>query len=186
MKFVIASDIHGSEKYCKMLVDRFFAEKADNLVLLGDVLYHGPRNPLPDGYSPKGVCALLNPLKESIICVKGNCDSEVDQMVLEFPLIPMYSAIFADGYELYLTHGHVFGKENPLPLKHGSTVCYGHTHVPDFSFENGVFYVNPGSVSLPKNDSERGYIVFENGTFTRKTLDGEILEMHKFSSHKLG
>ncbi len=178
MRFVIASDIHGSEKYCKELIERFYAEKADRLVLLGDILYHGPRNPLPDGYNPKGVCELLNPLSDKIICINGNCDGEVDQMVLNFPLIKGFSAVFDNGTALYLTHGHIFNKETPLPLPKGSVVLYGHTHVPDFSTIDEITYVNPGSVSLPKNDSERGYILFENGVFERKSLGGELLESH--------
>lgn len=178
MKLVIASDIHGSEKYCKELIDRFFEEKADRLILLGDILYHGPRNPLPDGYDPKGVCALLNPLKDKIICINGNCDGEVDQMVLDFPLIKGFSLVFDGKIAMYLTHGHLFNKECPIPTPNGSVVLYGHTHVPDFSHINSVTYINPGSVSLPKNDSERGYILYENGVFTRKTLDGKILESH--------
>ncbi len=184
MKLVIASDVHGSEKYCKELVDRFFEESADRLVLLGDILYHGPRNPLPDGYDPKGVCALLNPLKERIVCVNGNCDGEVDQMVLDFPLIKGFTAIFDDTHALYLTHGHIFSKDSPLPVPQGSVVLYGHTHVPDFSLCDGVYYVNPGSISLPKNDSERGYIVYENGVFTRKTLNGKVLERHTLFASK--
>lgn len=179
MKLMIASDIHGSATYCKKLVDRFFEEGADKLVFLGDILYHGPRNPLPDGYDPKEVCSLLNPLKDRILCVNGNCDSEVDRMVLEFPLVPTLSAVFADGLELYLTHGHIYNKENPLPLPKGSILFYGHTHVPDFSFCNGVYYINVGSVSLPKENSEREYAVFEDGTFTRKNLDGNTLESRK-------
>lgn len=168
MKLLIASDIHGSAVWCKKLIDAFKAEGAEKLVLLGDILYHGPRNPLPDGYSPKDVFEMLNPLADNIIAVRGNCDSEVDQMVLAFNISADYGEIFADGVRITLSHGHRIVP----PLGEGDVYLTGHTHVPlDVVEKEGYRHLNPGSVSLPKEDSAHGYILFEGGKFTFKSLD---------------
>ncbi len=169
MKFVIASDIHGSLKYGKELLTAFERENADKLLLLGDILYHGPRNPLPDEYAPAKVAEALGAFKEKILCVRGNCDSEVDQMVLPFPITADYAAVFADGVNIYLSHGH----RTVPPLSETDVYITGHTHVP-LCEKCGYLHLNPGSVSLPKENSERGYILFDNGTFYFKTLDGKI------------
>lgn len=170
MKFIIASDIHGSAKYCKLLLEAYERENADKLLLLGDILYHGPRNPLPDGYSPKEVTEMLSAVKDKIICVRGNCEAEVDQMVLPFPVTADYAAVYADGIDIYLSHGH---RQVP-PLSKGDVYLTGHTHVPLNVVEpEGYYHLNPGSVSLPKENSAHGYIVYENRTFTFKNLDGE-------------
>lgn len=175
MKLFIASDIHGSAFYCKKMLDAYKNEKADRLIFLGDVLYHGPRNDLPEGYDPKQVIELLNPLAEEILCVRGNCDTEVDQMVLDFPVLSDTALIFADGTVFTAAHGH---RETPKLAK-GSILLNGHTHVPAFEKADGFIRVNPGSVSIPKEDSPHGYTVFENRTFTWKTLDGEIYREEK-------
>ena len=172
MKLLIASDIHGSAKWCKKLLQAFERENAEKLLLLGDILYHGPRNPLPDEYAPQKVAEMLNGVKEKIICVRGNCDSEVDQMVLNFPLTPDYAAVFIDRTRIYLSHGH---REVP-PLSAGDVYITGHTHVPLNVKESGYYHLNPGSVSLPKEDSGHGYIVYENGTFYFKTFDGNTYD----------
>ena len=178
MKWLIASDIHGSEFYCKKLLKAFEREGADKILLLGDVLYHGPRNDLPAGYDPKGVISLLNSIAEEIICVRGNCDTEVDQMVLDFPLLSDYSYVMADGLCIFATHGHKYSKENPPKLKAGDILLCGHTHIPAAeAFGDGNFYVNPGSVSIPKNGSEKSYIVYENREFTFCTLDGAVYDV---------
>lgn len=166
MKFLIASDIHGSAKWCRLLLEAFEREKADMLLLCGDILYHGPRNPLPDKYAPMEVAEMLSSVKDKILCVRGNCDSEVDQMVLPFPLTPDYAAVYADGKKIYLSHGH---RDVP-PLNDGDVYVTGHTHVPHNVCEDGVLYLNPGSVSLPKDGSAHGYIVYENGEFAFKSL----------------
>lgn len=167
MKLLVASDIHGSAKYCGCLLKAFENEDADKLVLLGDILYHGPRNPLPDDYSPKEVCEMLNPLADKIIAVRGNCDSEVDQMVLNFNISSDYAEIFVDGTRICLSHGH---RAVP-PLKKGDVYITGHTHVPLNAVEGeGYIHLNPGSVSLPKENSARGYILYENGAFNFKEL----------------
>ena len=169
MKMVIASDIHGSAAWCKKLLDAYKKERAEKLLLLGDILYHGPRNPLPDGYNPKEVVELLSAVKEQIICVRGNCDSEVDQMVLPFPITNDYAAVFADGVNIYLSHGH---REVP-PLGADDVYITGHTHVP-LNKNCGYTHLNPGSVSLPKENSAHGYILFDGGKFYFKTLESEI------------
>lgn len=165
MKLLIASDIHGSAFWCKKLVQAFNRENADKLVLLGDILYHGPRNPLPDGYNPQEVANELSTIKEKIICVRGNCDAEVDQLVLPFPVMSEYGIIFDGNQKIYISHGH---REVP-PLLSGDVYVTGHTHVP--TDENiGYRHLNPGSVALPKENSAHGYILYENGEFIFKTL----------------
>lgn len=171
MKWIIASDIHGSAYYCEKLLAAYDAEQAERLLLLGDILYHGPRNDLPEGYDPKKVIAMLNERKQDILCVRGNCDGEVDQMVLEFPIMADYMILCADGRTIYATHGHVFNKENPPLLQNGDILLCGHTHIPanePFGDEN--VYINPGSVSIPKAGSGHGYIVLEDGEITFCTL----------------
>ncbi len=168
MKFIIASDIHGSAKYCRLLLQKFEEEKADKLLLLGDILYHGPRNELPEEYSPKDVTEMLSAYKEKIICVRGNCEAEVDQMVLPFPVSADYAYVFTDGVNMVLSHGH---REVP-PLSNGDVYLTGHTHVP-LCENNGYYHLNPGSVSLPKEGSAHGYIAYENKTFTFKDITGK-------------
>jgi putative phosphoesterase len=171
MKILIASDIHGSAYYCRKLLDAYRAEGAEMLLLLGDVLYHGPRNDLPEEYAPKTVIPMLNALKNEIICVRGNCDTEVDQMVLEFPIMSQNAVIFADGVKIYATHGHKFNKDCLPPLCEGDVLVYGHTHVALDEVGGGVRCLNPGSVSIPKQNTGHGYILFDGGEFTRKLLD---------------
>lgn len=168
MKIFIASDIHGSAKYCRLMLEAFKREDADKLVLLGDILYHGPRNPLPEEYSPMDVAEMLSSVKEKIICVRGNCDAEIDEMLLPFPLVSS-AAVISDDVNIYLAHGH---KDAPVLAK-GSIYVSGHTHVPSNEKTDGVYYLNPGSVSLPKEDSAHGYIVYEDKKFTFKNLKGE-------------
>ena len=162
MKLFIASDIHGSAYYADLMVKAFENSGASRLVLLGDILYHGPRNDLPRDYAPKKVIELLNPLADKIIAVRGNCESEVDQMVLNFPVTSDYGVI-ADGEVLmYLSHGH---RAVP-PMGKGTVYLTGHTHVPKKTEENGVIFMNPGSVSIPKENSPHSYMIAENGVFT--------------------
>ena len=172
MRLLIASDIHGSLRYCGELLRAYARERAERMLLLGDILYHGPRNDLPDGYDPKGVIAALNGLKDDILCVRGNCDTEVDQMVLEFPLMADYALVCADGCRMYATHGHVYHPDRLPPLREGDILLYGHTHVPAAETRSGILCLNPGSVSIPKANSPRGYMVFDSGVFEWKTLDG--------------
>ncbi len=179
MKILIASDIHGSSYYCKLLVEAFKKENADRLLLLGDLLYHGPRNDLPRDYSPKVVIEMLNSLKNNILCVRGNCDTEVDQMVLDFPVLADYAYISVDGVDIFATHGHIFNENNLPKMKKGNILLYGHTHVPVCKKVDEYMIMNPGSVSIPKENSACGYIMFEDSTFLWKDFDGKILNEYK-------
>ena len=174
MKWLIASDIHGSAKWAEQLVRRFDECGADRMLLLGDILYHGPRNALPEDYDPPRVAAMLNARAERICCVRGNCDSEVDQMMLGFPITSDYLYIPVGTRMCFATHGHVFNEDTPPKLKKGDLLLHGHTHVPACVEKSGVRYLNPGSISLPKEDSPRGYMTLEGSRFTWKTLDGEV------------
>lgn len=174
MKWMIASDIHGSEYYCRELCVAYDREKADRLLLLGDILYHGPRNDLPREYNPKKVIELLNARKQDILCVRGNCDTEVDQMVLEFPILADYCVIAEDKQLIYATHGHIFHEDHLPPLHKGDILLHGHTHVPKCVEHEEYTYMNPGSVSIPKEGSWHGYMILENGHFLWKDLDGNI------------
>lgn len=170
MRWMIASDIHGSAKWCRAMLDAFDREGADRLLLLGDLLYHGPRNDLPEEYAPKEVLALLNARRERLMCVRGNCDTEVDQMVLHFPIMADYAVFPAGRHLLYATHGHHFGEDCPPPLCTGDLLLCGHTHVPKCAPHEGYTYLNPGSVSIPKEWSAHGYMLWENDTFIWKDL----------------
>lgn len=167
MKLLIASDIHGDIAAARAVVDEYRRSGADRLVLLGDLLYHGPRNDLPKDYAPKEVIALLNSVKDELLCVRGNCDTEVDQMVLEFPILADYALIEADGVRIFVTHGHKFNLDDLPPLKPGEVLVHGHTHVRAMvEFGDKNLYVNPGSPSIPKENTPRGCVLFENGKFS--------------------
>lgn len=175
MKLFVASDIHGSEFYCRKMLEAFYTEKADKLIILGDILYHGPRNNLPKEYNPKAVIEMLNNEKKNIICVRGNCDTEVDQMVLDFPILADYTYVITETETLFLTHGHKYTTDNLPTLNEGDVFLYGHTHVPKYEKISSVHCINPGSVSIPKENSHNGYLIIENKSFTFKDLDGKII-----------
>ena len=212
MKLMIASDLHGSAHYCRLLLEAFRSSGADRLVLLGDLLYHGPRNPLPAAYcrqlieayrkevpdrflilgdllyhgprndlpleyAPKQVIEMLNGIKDELLCVRGNCEAEVDQMVLDFPVLADYAWLDVNGLRIFATHGHLHGQDNPPPLKANDILLCGHTHIPCFKKQETCVYVNPGSVSIPKENTPHSYMILEEKTFTWKTLDGDIYRM---------
>ena len=175
MKWMIASDLHGSAYWCEKMIERYREEKAGKLILLGDILYHGPRNDLPRDYAPKEVIAMLNPLRDRIFCVRGNCDTEVDQMVLNFPILADYAILPLGDRVIYATHGHKLNCDNPPPLCKGDILLNGHTHIPADKDMGNFRYLNPGSVSIPKEQSPHGYMTLENGEFLWKRLEnGEI------------
>ncbi len=178
MKWFIASDIHGSAYYCKKMLEAFENEKADRLLLLGDILYHGPRNDLPRDYAPKEVIAMLNPLKNKILCVRGNCEAEVDQMVLSFPVLADYALIPTDKNLIFVTHGHNHNNANLPSICAGDILLHGHTHVPVCEEHPTHIYINPGSVSIPKEDSPHSYMTFDGSTFTWKDLEGEAYKTY--------
>ncbi len=180
MKLMIASDIHGSAYYCGKLLEAFEKEKAERLLLLGDILYHGPRNDLPKDYAPKKVIAMLNGMKNRIFCVRGNCDTEVDQMVLDFPILADYSIVFVENRLIYATHGHNLSMEHLPPIYCGDILLHGHTHIPAWEkFGDNNMYFNPGSVSIPKAGSPNGYMTLNGATAQWKYLNGEAYHTEK-------
>lgn len=173
MKWMFAGDLHGSARYTKQLMDAFDREMADRLLLLGDLLYHGPRNDLPEEYNPKAVIALLNDKKDRLFSVRGNCDSEVDQMVLEFPIVSDFILLPLGEHLLCATHGH----HAPPPLCPGDLLLCGHTHIPLCEKRDTLFYLNPGSVGIPKERSPHSYMTLEDGVFRWKELStGKIYQ----------
>jgi putative phosphoesterase len=180
MKLLIASDLHGSAPACRKLLDIFATSGAERLILLGDLLYHGPRNDLPEGYDPKAVIAMLSEYADQLFCVRGNCDTEVDQMVLPFPILAETALLFVDGRTWFACHGHRTGANptaNDLPaLPAGSVVLSGHTHIPVLeNNEDGILLLNPGSVSIPKGGFAPSYAIYEDGCFSVVSLNGETI-----------
>ncbi|MDO4331035.1 MAG: phosphodiesterase [Lachnospiraceae bacterium] len=181
MKIMFASDIHGSAYYCRKMLEAFEASGAERLVLLGDILYHGPRNDLPKDYVPKEVIAMLNPYKNKIYAVRGNCDTEVDQMVLEFPILADYALLSFGGKTFYATHGHVFHQDHLPPMQEGDILVHGHTHLlkAERIQAEGVGQItvlNPGSTSIPKGGNPATYGMLEDGIFSILTFQGEVVK----------
>jgi len=179
MKYIFASDIHGSAYYCRALVENFRKEKADRLILLGDILYHGPRNPLPRDYEPMTVAQLLNAEELCAMGVRGNCDAEIDQAVLNFPMSSDYALMAYGKRSIIMSHGHIFSPDNLPPMRYGDVFISGHIHVPVCDYKNGVLCLNPGSVSIPKEGSAHGYMSFEDGLFQWKDMDGKVYREYR-------
>ncbi len=176
MKLFFASDLHGSVPATKETIDLFIASGAKHLILLGDILYHGPRNPVPEGYNPSQVADLLNQYSKQIIAVRGNCDSEVDQMLLNFPMMMDYAWVLLEtGQRLFLTHGHLYNSSNLPELREGDVMVHGHTHVPVAESQDGITIFNPGSMTFPRNGLPRSYGLMNANTLTVKTPEGELL-----------
>ena len=179
MKYLIFSDIHGSKYYTQKVIDVFYKEKCDKIIILGDVLYHGPRNDLPKDYNPKEVITMLNNLSDKIICVKGNCDAEVDEMVLDFKIEKEY--ILNDSLNVYLTHGHHLDFNNLSPLDNIDIVLYGHTHMHKIETINNIAYINPGSISIPKGDLINSFAIMENKTISIYDFSFNLILQYKKS-----
>ena len=178
MKWLIASDIHGNAACCKKLMEAYDREGADRLLLLGDVLYHG----LGDG-DKRAVADMLNAIAADVTCVQGNCDSESDMAMLDFPMTDDYVTIFVGSKKVFATHGHIYNNTYlPPAMEEGDVLLTGHTHVPATEPHPHYLYFNPGSVSRPQWGSERGYMTLEDGTFLWKTLDGD--EYRRYSIEK--
>ena len=176
MKLLICSDIHGDYDAAKRITDIFENEGCDKLIILGDLLYHGPRNDLPSGYAPKKLIPLLNSYKDKILTVKGNCDAEVDGMVLDFPVLTPMRRLTADGVKILLTHGHKYNSENPPKLKSGEIMLHGHTHIAKFEkFGDNNVSINPGSISIPKDGTGGSYIIFADRCFTAFDFEKNVL-----------
>lgn len=180
MKLFVISDIHGSLKDLKNALAAYERENCDTLLILGDELYHGPRNPLPDSYDPRSVSELLNNLKKKIIAVRGNCDSEVDQMMLEYPIMSDYSILFWEQKRIFMSHGHIYNKDTLPPLCEGDILIYGHTHIPVAEKHENIFMLNPGSITFPKENFPKSYGIFENNSFKVKTFDGKTIKEISF------
>lgn len=172
MKYMFASDIHGSAYYCKKTLEAYKESGAARLILLGDLLYHGPRNELPKDYDPRQVFALLNEHRDEIYAVRGNCDSEVDQMVLEFPMMADYCLLAVNGKTIYATHGHVYNEEALPPMRPGDALIHGHTHLPVARAMGDCYLLNPGSTSLPKDDNPNSYGILDGSVFTIYDFEG--------------
>ena len=182
MKLLIASDIHGDAVCCQAMLDAFARENAEKILILGDILYHGPRNDLPEGYAPKKVIDLLNAVADKLLCVRGNCDTEVDQMVLSFPVLSDTAFVYDGeaGLTLFMSHGHKCSPDNMPPLSGKAIFLYGHTHLLGKCEKDGISCVNPGSVSLPKGGNPKTYAVYESGRIYIKDFDGKIIEKYDF------
>ncbi len=173
MKWIIASDLHGDADCCRTLLEALEREQAGRMLLLGDLLYHGPRNDLPAGYRPKEVIELLSAVKERLCCVRGNCEAEVDQLVLPFPVMADYALLPLGERTVFATHGHVWNAQHLPPLCPGDVLLHGHTHVPTWEPAGDVWVLNPGSAALPKEGWPKGYLTLEENTFVWKELSGE-------------
>lgn len=176
MKYMFASDVHGSAYYCRKMLETYKKEQAERLVLLGDLLYHGPRNDLPKEYAPKEVIKMLNGMKQEIYAVRGNCEAEVDQMVLEFPVMADYCILALGSHAIYATHGHVYNENHLPPMKEGDILLHGHTHVLKAEQREGYFLLNPGSVSIPKEGNPPTYGILDNGSFIVWDFEGNKIK----------
>ena len=177
MKRLVVSDVHGSKYYADKMLEIYKSEAPDKIILLGDLYYHGPRNPLTKEYAPMEVAKILNSLKEEILCVRGNCDAEVDEMISDFKLEP-YIEMQVNRKKVFFSHGHVYNMDN-IPHKDIDIMFYGHFHVGFIEEENGIIFANPGSISLPKNNSEHSYIIFDEKAITLKDVDGNVIKEYK-------
>lgn len=176
MKIFFISDIHGSLYYLEKALEIYKEEGASYIVLLGDALYHGPRNPLPEDYNPQAVATLLNQYKDKIIAVRGNCDSEVDQMLIEYPMMADYSIILHNNRRLFLTHGHIYNENNLPNLSENDVLVHGHTHLPVAKKYNKIYVLNPGSVTLPKENNPNSYAILQDDLFQIKDLEGTVIK----------
>ncbi len=176
MKIFFISDIHGSPFYLEKALKCYKEEAANFIVILGDTLYHGPRNPLPKDYNPQAVANLLNRYKDKIIAVRGNCDSEVDQILIEYPMMADYSIILCNNRRLFLTHGHIYNEDKMPSLSRNDVLIHGHTHIPVAKKHNEIYVLNPGSVTLPKENHPNSYAILQDDLFQIKDLQGDVIK----------
>ena len=179
MKILVISDIHGAKDSALKVKELMERSSFDKIFCLGDINYHGPRNPLPHSYEPKEVIPILNSFKDKIIAVKGNCDADVDDMMYDFDLKEYLKAIPFNDQKIFLSHGHVYNEDNLPALKKGDIFMYGHTHIPVIKYENGYYIFNPGSLTLPKGGHERTYGVLDDNGLYIYTIDDRLyMECH--------
>lgn len=174
MKYIIVSDIHGAGFYADKIKKLVEEEKPNNLILLGDLYYHGPRNQLPEGYNPMHVCEVFNSLKDIILCVKGNCDAEVDEMISEFPMQEELELVIENQVVMF-THGHKYNINN-LPKKNIDVLVYGHFHTGFIKKQDGILFLNPGSISIPKENTKHSYILWKDNEIYLKDINGDVIE----------
>ena len=175
MKYLIVSDIHGCLPALEKVLQFYQDHRFDMLLILGDILNYGPRNGLPEGLNPKGIAERLNEMADEIVAIRGNCDSEVDQMLLNFPILSDYTLVVDNGKKLFLTHGHIYNKDNLPPMMDGDILIHGHTHVLKAENMGNYILLNPGSVSIPKEGNPPTYAILENGIFTIKDFEGNTV-----------
>lgn len=180
MKYLVVSDIHGSKIAAEKIAELLKIEEFQACLCLGDILYHGPRNPLPEGHDPKGVAEILNGLNKKIIAVRGNCDSEVDQMMLSFPIMSNENQLMLGNRKVFMTHGHLNMIDDLSFLSQGDLFLFGHTHIPMANFDNQLYLLNPGSMSLPKENHLKSYGVLDENGFIVYSYDGEIIKEISF------
>lgn len=185
MRLMIASDIHGSSYYAKLFFEKVKQEKPDKIILLGDIYYHGPRNPFPKDYAPMEVAAILNQNKDNIVVIKGNCDSEVDQMVSDFTFIEGFFVVQLEGRKLVCVHGHKMEKEDLPEINKGDIIAYGHYHTGLIENKNGVIYINPGSLALPKEEATNSYIILDRHNIELKDINGNLLKKYSYELETL-
>lgn len=182
MKYFLLSDIHGSLPRLRLVLDIYQQEHCDMLLLLGDILNYGPRNGVPEGLDARGIAEALNPLADDIVAVRGNCDSEVDQMLLHFPIMSTYAVLVDEGRKILLTHGHIYNKEK-LPPGHFDAVIYGHTHLWELSRQNDTVICNTGSITFPKGGRVPTFGIMDNGVITIHDLENNILATEELTKH---
>ncbi len=180
MKYFVFSDLHGSAKSFEAIQNAIQYHNVDTILCLGDILYHGPRNDLPEGYNPKQVIPNINQYKTNILAVRGNCEAEVDQMVLDFPVLATYSQLTLNNKRVFMTHGHIYNKDNLPPLNENDIFLQGHTHIPTATKENGIYLLNPGSCTLPKQNHPQTYAILDDTSFTIYTFDHKPYMQIKF------
>ena len=174
MRYMILSDIHGALPPLEAALSLFQSERCDLLLLLGDILNYGPRNGLPSGLDPQAVAQRLNSMADKIVAVRGNCDSEVDQMLLQFPIMSDYALVVDGQRRLFLTHGHIYNKENRPPLK-CDFFFTGHTHLWEIDEKEGIVFCNSGSVTFPKNGNEPTVVIYDDGQLRILNLKGDVI-----------
>ena len=181
MRIFVYSDIHGSAYYAEKIYDIIRKNKFDKICILGDVLYHGPRNPLPEGHNPMKVVELVNKYKDITLGVRGNCDAEIDRVLCEFPMSNDYEEFcLRDGRKVFMTHGHIQKPDFHKPLEKGTIFLYGHYHVPKAEVDHGIYLCNPGSISLPKENNPNSYGILTEEGFTVYDFDGKVLRNISF------
>lgn len=179
MKYLVISDIHGSSFYAKKIQEIYNNENPDKIVLLGDLYYHGPRNSLTEEYNPMEVAKILNGYKDIILCTRGNCDAEVDEMISEFKF-EEYIELNINDVNFFFSHGHKYNMDNVPPV--GKVVVYGHFHTGFITEEYGTIFANPGSISLPKNNTPNSYLIIDEKELILKDLNGKIIDKKKYKN----